>query len=131
MIEDLALIQNQWTAITADGLFSEKAQITLTDGTVLAVSGIYCSGTYKDLNLAPYMYNRGEQRDYFKLSLSLVDSLDEPAKALVNATLELMDRPSGHPVYRVFEVAGNRGGILSLKLQAIETDEDADEEENG
>ncbi len=106
-------------AITESSLFSQTVKLVVEKNGVISeysLSGIFCSGTYSDDSPAQaYSPKKGVRGDSFEISLlSVPTQITDPKRGLIGAVL---NGDIGN--YRVFEVRGERSGILKLMLNPV------------
>ena len=114
--------EETWREIMEDGAFSESATLSPAKGDSFSCSGIFFSGTYDISAKTNYTNEMYEPRDFFHLSsLSLPKTISAPWNDLKGATVMLPLRGS----YKVYDVKGKRGGMLTLRLKEVARDGNA------
>lgn len=105
----------QWQSILSDNMFAEDAVITDGEAFRLDVRGVFFSGSYEEDAASAYAAKRLIAKEYLQVSSrSIPADIEDPWHALEGLTLILPERDLS---FRIYEVAGKRGGTLTLSLQ--------------
>ena len=112
--------ERQWQRIMTSNMFSEPAVITDGEAVYLSLTGIFCSGSYEEDSPAPYSPKRLVSRECFQVSsMSIPDGVKDPWETLKGWDLLLTNRSLA---FRILDISGKRGGMLTLYLQEKNTD---------
>lgn len=105
----------QWQSILSNNMFAEDAVITDNEAISLQVRGVFFSGSYEEESAAAYAPKRLVNKEYFQVSYKDIPGvITDPWTMLEGMELLLPERGLS---FRIYEVAGKRGGTLTLSLQ--------------
>lgn len=111
----------QWQSIMANNMFAEEALITDGESISLSVRGVFFSGSYEEEQAAAYAPKRLVNKEFFQVSSNAIPAeMPDPWRTLEGLNLILEERGV---VFRIYEVAGKRGGTLTLSLQEMDPNE--------
>lgn len=105
------VFEDTWKKLMESGQHSEKCTLTLTDGSVISISGIFYSGTFSLSSAAPYQTKTFEDRQMFQVAIASLNGLTH--KDLVGAKASLPKRGT----FIVSDTSGKDCGNLTLELK--------------
>lgn len=119
-MSQIDMFNAQIANILEGGQFSEKAVIALEDDadTEFTVYGFFYSGSYEEERIAPYSATTATDKEFFQLSASQLADISTPWTTLKGVILEARST-----TFRISEVYGKRGEMLTLELQEVEDDD--------
>lgn len=111
----------QWQSILGNNMFTEEAVLTDNEVISFSVRGVFFSGSYEEEQAAAYAPKRLVNKEYFQVaSTEIPVEIQDPWKTLEGFSLMLPGRDLS---FRIYEVAGKRGGTLTLSLQETQANE--------
>lgn len=108
----------QWDSIITSSMFAENANLSVDGGDIIAIRGVYISGSFKEESSAAYAPKVYTREDYFRFSnRQLKGKLGDNWREVVKGgILELVERGLK---LRVFDVIGGNQGDIEFVLQEI------------
>ncbi|MGN0907504.1 MAG: hypothetical protein ACI4NM_10175 [Bullifex sp.] len=107
------VFEDTWRKLMENGQHSEKCTLTLSDGSVVSLNGIFYSGTFETSSPAPYMTKTYEDRDMFQVAIA---SLGERThRDFKGAKAYLPSRGT----FIVADISGKDCGNITLLLKEV------------